>query len=179
MEHQDWNAAQGHLERAIAIYPKYALAHNNLALVYAHLNQNQKAVESFRVAAQLDEHLQSANLYLGQFYYDNKDFEQAEPYLLRAASADPRNPQILLAVANSQLKNGEFDLALASAQKVHSLPDHKRFAVTHLIAAKILTDRGENRRAQEEYRQFLREDSGSPLAARVKEALAKLQAESK
>jgi tetratricopeptide (TPR) repeat protein len=179
MQHEDWNSAETCLERAIAIYPKYALAHNNLALVYVHLNQGQKAVESFRTAAQLDEHLQPANLYLGQFYYDNKDFKQAEPYLLRAASADPRNAQILLAVANSQMKNGEPDLALANAQKVHSLPDHKKFAIAHLIAAQVLTDRGENQRALEEYRFFLREDPGSPLAARVKDALAKLETDSK
>ncbi len=179
MQHEDWNNAETLLERAIAIYPKYALAHNNLALVYVHLNQREKAVESFRTAAQLDEHLQSANLYLGQFYYDNKDFKQAEPYLLRAASADPRNAQILLAVANSQMKNGESDLALANAQKVHSLPDHKKFAIAHLIAAQVLTDRGENQPAREEYRQFLREDPGSPLAGRVKDALAKLEPESK
>jgi len=179
MEHQDWSGAQPHLEHAIAIYPKYALAHNDLALVYMHLNQNEKAVASFRSAVELDEHLQSANLYLGQFYYENKDFKQAEPYLLRASSADPRNPQILLAVANSQMKNGETEQALANAQKVHAVPDHKKFAVAHLIAAQVLTDRGENQRAREEYRQFLSEDPGSPLAARVKDALAKLGTESK
>jgi Tfp pilus assembly protein PilF len=179
MEHEDWSAAETSLEHAIAIYPKYALAHNNLALVYVHLNQGQKAVESFRTAAELDEHLQAANLYLGQYYYDNKDFKQAEPYLLRAASGDPRNPQVLLAVANTQMKNGESEQALATAQRVHALPDHKKFAIAHLIAAQVLIDRGENPRAREEYRQFLKEDPASPMAARVKDELAKLETESK
>jgi Tfp pilus assembly protein PilF len=99
--------------------------------------------------------------------------------LLRAASGDPRNPPILLAVANSQMKNGESEQALATAQKVHLLPDHKKFAIAHLIAAQALTDRGENPSAREEYRQFLKEDPGSPLAARVKDALTKLGTESK
>src|SRR5258708_2194215 len=179
MEHEDWSAAETYLEHAITIYPKYALAHNNLALVYVHLNQGQKAIESFRTAAELDEHLQPANLYLCHFYYDNKAFKHAEPYLLRASSGDPRNPQVLLAVANSQLKNGEAEQARATAQKVHALPDHKKFALAHLIAAQVLTGRGETPRAQEEYRQFLREDPGSPLAARVKDALTKLETESK
>jgi Tfp pilus assembly protein PilF len=179
MERKDWNDAEIHLERAIAIYPKYALAHNNLAVVYVHLNQGEKAVESFRTAAQLDEHLQPANLYLGQFYYDNKDFKQAEPYLLRAASADPRNPQILLALANSQMQNGEAAPALANAQKVHTLPDHKKFAIAHVIAGQILSDRRESAKAREEYRQFLQEDPDSPMAPRVKDALTKLEAASK
>ena len=138
------------------------------------LKDGEKAVASFRTAAQLDDSLQQANLYLGQFYYDNKDYKQAEPYLLHASSASPRNPQILTALANTQLKNGESEQALANAQKVHSLPDHKKFASAHLIAAQVLSDRGENRRAQEEYRQFLQEDPDSPIAGRVKDVLSKL-----
>jgi tetratricopeptide (TPR) repeat protein len=145
-----------------------------LGLVYVNLKDGEKAVASFRTAAQLDDSLQQANLYLGQFYYDNKDYKQAEPYLLRATSAEPRNPQVLTALANTQMKNGEPDQALANAQKVHSLPDHKKFAIAYLIAAQILSDRGENRRAQEEYRQFLKEDPDSALAARVKDVLSKL-----
>ena len=181
MDQKNWNDAKTHLERAIAIYPKYALAHNNLGLIYVNLNQGEKAVESFRTAAQLDEHLQQANLYLGHFYYDNKDYKRAEPYLLHAASAEPRNPQILTALANAQLQNGEPEQALANAQKVHSLPEpeHKKFAIAHLIAAQVLSDRGENQRAREEYRQFLREDPDSPMAARVKDALSKLDTASK
>jgi tetratricopeptide (TPR) repeat protein len=179
MDQKNWNDAKTHLERAIAIYPKYALAHNNLALIYVNLNQGEKAVESFRAAAQLDEHLPQANLYLGHFYYDNKDYKQAEPYLLHSATAEPRNPQILTALANAQMQNGEPEQALANAQKVHSIPDHKKFAIAHLIAAQVLNDRGEKQRAREEYGQFLREDPDSPMAARVKDALSKLDTASK
>jgi Tfp pilus assembly protein PilF len=179
MDQKNWIEAKTHLDRAIAIYPKYALAHNNLGLVYVNLKDGEKAVESFRTAAQLNETLQQANLYLGQFYCDNKDFKRAEPYLLHAADAEPRNPQILTALANAEMRNGESEQALANAQKVHSLPDHKKFAIAHLIAAQVLSDRGENRRAQEEYRRFLQEDPDSPLAGRVKDALSKLDTASK
>jgi Tfp pilus assembly protein PilF len=179
MEQKNWNEAKAHLERAIAIYPKYALAHNNMAVTYLKLGQGPSAVESFRTAIQLDEHLGQANRYLGRFYYDNKDYKQAEPYLLRAESAEPSNAQVLMALANTQLQNGEADQALATAQKVHSLPDHNKFAIAHLIAAQILSDRGDNRRVREEYRLFLREDPDSPMAPRVKEALAKLESSPK
>jgi Tfp pilus assembly protein PilF len=179
MEHKNWTEAKTHLDRAISIYPKYALAHNNLAMVYANLNQGEKAVDSFRTAAGLDEHIQQANLYLGHFYYDNKNYKQAEPYLLRAAGSEPRNPQLLLALANTQLRNGEAEQALANAQKVHSVPDHKKFALAHLIAAQILTDRGDNQRSREEFELFLREAPDSPMAPRVKDALAKIDTGSK
>ena len=72
------------------------------------------------------------------------------------------------------MQNGEPDLALASARKVHTLPDHQKFAIAHLIAAEILSSRKANREASQEYQFFLQEDPQSPLAPRVREALAKI-----
>jgi Tfp pilus assembly protein PilF len=174
MEKKNWTEAKDHLSRAISIYPKYALAHNNLGMTYLKLGQGAAAVESFQNALHFDENIGQANIYLGQFYYDNKDYKQAEPFLQRAAVGEPQNPQILLALANAQMKNGEAEPALANARKVHSLPDHQKFAIAHLVAAQILSDRGDNHKVAEEYRQFLKEDPSSPLAPRVQDALTKL-----
>ena len=174
MEQKKWTEAKPHLDRAIAIYPKYALAYNSLAIIYINVYQGEKAVESFRKAAELDEQIEQANRYLGYFYYENKNYKQAEPYLLRAIGGEPRNPQLLLALANTQMQNGEAEQALANAQKVHSLPDHKKFAMAHLIAAQVLSDRGDNQHSREEFQLFLREAPDSPMAPRVKEALAKI-----
>src|SRR5258708_569348 len=174
MEKKNWTEAKDHLSLAISIYPKYALAHNNLGMTYLKLGQGAAAVESFQNALHFDENIGQANIYLGQFYYDNKDYKQAEPFLLRAAVGEPQNPQILLALANAQMKNGEAESALANARKGHSLPDHQKFAIAHLIAAQILSDRGDNQKVVEEYRQFLKEDPSSPLAPRVQDALTKL-----
>jgi Tfp pilus assembly protein PilF len=179
MEHKNWTEAKTHLERAISIYPQYAVAHSSLGVIFANMNQGERAVESFRTAAELDDHIPQANLYLGHFYYDNKNYKQAEPYLLRAVGGEPRNPQLLLALANTEMQNGEAEQALANAEKVHSLPDHKKFAVAHLIAAQILIDRGDNQHAREEFQLFLREAPDSPMAPRVKEALAKIKSGSK
>lgn len=179
MEKKKWPEAKDHLSRAVDIYPKYALAYNNLGVTYLRLGQGPQAVEAFRNAVRFDEHIGQANLFLGQFYYDNKNYKDAEPCLQRALDAEPRNPQILLALANTQMRNGENDQALANAQKVHAQPDHKKYALAHLIAAGILSDRGETEKVAEEYRQFLKEDPGSPMAQRVKDALAKLAAANK
>ena len=176
IERKDWDAAKKSFEQAIAIYPKYAQAQNGLATSYVNLGQGEKAVETFRAAISNDEHLQMANLYLGHFYYENKNYKEAEPYLLRAESGDPQNAQILTALANCQYRNGEPDLALASARKVHSLKDHKQYAIAHLIAADILTGRNQAKDAAQEYEAFLKEDPKSPMAPKVREALAKIDA---
>jgi len=176
LEQKEWNSAKGNFDEALAQYPKYALAKNGLAMAYVNLGQGEKAVEEFKSALTLDQNIPTANLYLGQFYYDNKKYKEAEPYLTRAQVADPNSPQVLTALANCELWNGEPDQALANARKVHLLKDHNKFAVAHLIAADVLTSRNQNKEAAQEYELFLKEDPKSPLAPKAHEALAKLNA---
>ena len=147
LEQKDWSGAKGNFDEALAIYPKYALAINGLAMAYVNLGQGQKAVETFQSALELDQNVPTANLYLGQFYYDNKKYKEAEPYLTRAQTADPNSAKVLTALANCELRNGEPDQALINARKVHLLKDHDKFAVAHLIAADVLTSRNQNKEA--------------------------------
>ena len=112
LDAKNWADAKDHFERAIALYPQYASAHSGLAVAYVNLGQGEKAVATFQEALKLDEHQTAANIYLGQFYYDNRKFMEAEPYLQRATAAQPANPQLLTALANAQLKNGKLDEAL-------------------------------------------------------------------
>jgi len=175
MDKKQWEEAKDHFHKATTAFPKYAEAFNNLALVQLQLKDGKAAVEAFRNAAQLDPTLQQANLYLGQFYYENTQYKEAEPYLLRTAADQPKNAQVLTALANVQLQNGETDLALANARKVPSLPNHKQFAVSHLIVAQALTGKGKDDEIAKEYEAYLKDAPDSPLAPRVKDALAKLK----
>jgi tetratricopeptide (TPR) repeat protein len=175
MEKKHWEEAKVHFQKATAAFPKYAEAFNNLALVKIQVKDGKGAVEAFRTATQIDPTLQQANVYLGQFYYENTQYKEAEPYLLRAAADQPKSAQILTALANVQLQNGETDLALGNARKVPSLPDHKQFAISHLIVAQALTGKNQDDEIAKEYEAYLKEAPDSTLAPRVKDALAKLK----
>src|SRR5262249_53187910 len=149
MDKKHWEEAKGHFQKAIAAFPKYAEAFNSLGQVEIELKDGKEAVEAFRSATQIDPTLQRANLYLGQFYYENAQrnaqyYKDAEPYLLRASADQPKSAQLLTALANVELQNGETDLALGNARKVPSLPDHKQFAISHLIVAQALTGKGQD-----------------------------------
>jgi tetratricopeptide (TPR) repeat protein len=170
-----WEEAKDHFQKAIAAFPKYADAFNNLALAEIQLKDGKGAVESYRSATEIDPTLQQANLYLGQFYYENKKYKEAEPYLLRSAADQPNSAQTLTALANVQLQNGEDDLALTTARKVPFLPDHQKFAVSHLIVAQALTGKDQDDEIAKEYEKYLKEAPDSPLAPRVRDALAKLK----
>jgi tetratricopeptide (TPR) repeat protein len=175
MDKKHWEEAKVHFQKAIASFPKYAEAFNNLGQVEIQLKDGKNAVEAFRSATQIEPTLQQANLYLGQFYYENIQYKEAEPYLLHAAADQPKSAKLLTALANTEIQNGESDLALAHARKVPSLPDHKQFAISHLIVAQALTGKGKDDEIAKEYEEYLKEAPDSPLAPRVKDALAKLK----
>jgi Flp pilus assembly protein TadD len=175
MDKKHWEEAKDHFQKAIAAFPKYAEAFNNLGQVEIQRKDGKNAVEAFRSATQIDPTLREATMYLGQFYYENKQYKDAEPYLLRSAANQPQSAQILTALANVELQNGETDLALANARKVPSLANHKQFAISHLIVAQALTGKGKDDEIAKEYEEYLKEASDSPLAPRVKDALAKLK----
>ena len=175
MDKKHWEEAKDHFQKAIAAFPKYAEAFNNLGQVEIQRKDGKNAVEAFRSATQIDPTLQEATMYLGQFYYENKQYKDAEPYLLRSAANQPQSAQILTALANVELQNGETDLALANARKVPSLANHQQFAISHLIVAQALDGKGKDDEIAKEYEEYLKEAPDSPLAPRVKDALAKLK----
>jgi len=175
MDKKHWEEAKDHFQKAIAAFPKYAEAFNNLGQVEIQRKDGKNAVEAFRSATQIDPTLQEATMYLGQFYYENKQYKDAEPYLLRSAANQPQSAQILTALANVELQNGETDLALANARKVPSLPNHQQFAISHLIVAQALDGKGKDDEIAKECEEYLKEAPDSPLAPRVKDTLAKLK----
>ena len=176
MDKKHWDEAKDHFQKAIDAFPKYAEAFNSLGLAEIQLKDGKASVDAFRAATQIDPTLQEANLYLGQFYYENTQYKQAEPYLQRSATYQPKSAQLLTALANVELQNGETDLALANARKVPSLPNPKQFAISHLIVAQALTEKGKDDEIAKEYEEYLKEAPDSPLAPRVKDALAKMKA---
>ncbi len=175
MDKKHFEEAKVHFQKAIAAFPKYAEAFNSLALVEIQLKDPKGAVDAFRSATQIDPTLQEATKYLGQFYYENRQYKDAEPYLLRCAANEPQSAQVLTVLANTELQNGETDLALTNARKVPSLPNPKPFAISHLIVAQALDGKGKDDEIAKEYEEYLKEAPDSLLAPRVKDALAKLK----
>jgi tetratricopeptide (TPR) repeat protein len=175
MDKKHWEEAKDHFQKAITLFPKYVEALYSLGIAETQLKDGKGAVKAFRSATQIDPSLPRANLYLGLFYYDNHQYKEAEPYLLRSAADQPRSAQILTALAYVELQNGETELALTNARKVPALPDHKHYAISHLYAAQALAGRGKDDEIAKEYTEYLKEAPDSILAPRVKVALAQLR----
>jgi tetratricopeptide (TPR) repeat protein len=171
---REWKRAVELLNKAISIYPQFALAYNNLAVVYANLNDVAHEQQALEKAVALDEHFAPACQNLARLYLRQKEFSQAETLLGKALRADPNNGQNLTLMADVQYMLRNYDAAIATAQKVHALPDQHP-ATAHYIAAMAYQQQSRPQEAQAELQVFLQEEPTGPRADRVRADIAKLQ----
>ncbi len=173
MQEADWEKANEHLEKAVAIYPKYAAAYNNLGAVAMRQNDLPRAQSWFEKAIELNDSSGSAYVNLGRLYLKKRDFEGAARLMGRSLAVDPNNPEALAMLADCEVAGGHYDEAIANVRRVHAVA-HERFAVAHLIAAAAYEKQNHAKDAGAEYEQFLKEDPNSPRAASARRALERL-----
>lgn len=171
---QDWNRAKEELLKAIAIYPPYADAYNNLGVVYARLGDSAHEREVLQKAASLNDHCASAFVNLGKLDIKERNFPGAESHLQKAAALDPSNAQTLMLLANVELMNQHFDSAIAHCNKVHTLP-HDSQTLVHYIAARALEHENRPADAAVQFHTFLQEEPTGPRADAVRKELSVLE----
>ena len=91
MAHRDWKKALERLNKAIAIDPRYAVAYNNLGVLYGRMNDDAHEREALEKAISLDDHLAAAYVNLAKLCLREKNFPKAETLLEKAVSVDPNN----------------------------------------------------------------------------------------
>jgi tetratricopeptide (TPR) repeat protein len=162
------------LQKAIAIYPHYAEAYNNLGVVYGRLGDRVRNLEAWQKAVSLNDHFTPAYLNLARVAIVDRDYPQAETLLNKATAMDPTNPQILVLLANAELLIQHYDQALAVCRRAHSLGG--AHAGVHYIAARVFERENRPADALAELQIFLSEEqSGLRADAARKEVAALLQ----
>lgn len=162
---QEFPKAIESLNRAIAIYPSYAAAYNNLGAVYHRLGNRGKEREALLKAVSLDGHLAAAYLNLGRMNIADNDFEAAETMLNKASANNPTDPTTLTLLCYSQYREQHPDDAIASARRAHGLAG--QHSSVHLIAAKAFEQKRDAPGAIEELELFLKEE---PMGERADQA---------
>src|SRR5215472_4303869 len=115
----DWAKAKERLSRAIAIYPRYAAAYNNLGAVCSFMGDTGQASEALQKAADLDDHMALAYLNLGRVSFATKDFPAAEKFLSRALRLGPPDTGELMLLAYAQLADRHFEEVIATNRQAH------------------------------------------------------------
>ena len=81
---KDYQQAAEKFEKAVAEYPQYDTAYNNLGVMYAHLDQNDKAMAAFKRSVELNDKNADADRNLARMLMRQKDYPQAEELLKKA-----------------------------------------------------------------------------------------------
>lgn len=174
MDSQDWEKAIQRLKSAIALYPQYAPAYNNMAIAYGHLNDPSQEREALEKAIALNDHFGSALVNLAKLCFQDGHSARAETLLLSALLAEPSNASSMMLLAQAQLLNMHFEAAIATAHDVHSIP-HQGLAVIHFIAARAFERLNRPQDALTELQMFLTEEPKGARADQVRKEILRIK----
>lgn len=174
MQKSDDKKALEHFEKATSIYPQYSQAYNNIGVIEVKAGQTAEARQAFETAVSLNPKSASSYLNLARMSMTEQKYPEADQFISKALTAEPNRVDAVALAAQTKLMLGDSDAAYAYARKVHSMGDHKNYAVVHLICARVLQQRNEPAQALTEYKQFLEESPNSPSAPQVRDAIAHL-----
>jgi tetratricopeptide (TPR) repeat protein len=178
MAKSDWKRAIERLDRALAIYPQYAAAYNNLGVVYSRLGDRNREREALQKAITLNDHFAPAFVNLARMAISDRDFPSAEGFLDKATGMDPANSQNLILLANVELLDRHYDQAIATSRKVHFLGQGSH-ALVHYVAARAFEHQNRISDAVAEFQIFLNEEPSGERAQAVRKELAGLQSQSR
>jgi Tetratricopeptide repeat len=174
-EHNDYPKAAEQFEKAVAAYPQYDTAYNNLGVMYMQMNEPAKARAAFEHSVALNDKNADGDRNLARLLIHDGNYPRAEELLKKSLMVEPLNPASLTLLCDSEVKTGDEDGALLTARKVHQLP-HEGYSVVHVIAGQIYEDKGQPQNAAIEYETYLHESPNGPEASAVKVSLARLTA---
>jgi len=171
---QEWSKATELLRKAVAIYPQYADAYNNLGAIYRRLGDVGQAREVLQKAVAINDHLAVAYVNLGRLSFDQKDFAGVEAFIGKALTVGSPDGGELTMLAYAQVADRHLEEAIATAGTAHrsQLANH---AFAHVLAAKADEMQGKDADSEAELQKFLKEEPTGRRAEQVKNVLAKLE----
>ncbi len=169
----DTASALLHLERALAIYPVYLEALNNLGTHYHRAANYQRSIQLFRKTTELDPDFATGWLNLGGSFLASGKFRQALEAQLSALALRPDDVLANAQTAMSYYYLREYGEARKLFERVVEL-DPESAAFPHLYLAHIAREEKQGREADRYIRDFLRYHPNSPRAAYLRRTLGDL-----
>ena len=173
-----------HLEKAIAIYPKFLQAQLRLGTAYMDLQQFDKAEQALRNTLEIDPKAANALFALGEIYLRQKKDEEAEKVLLQGLQTEDRSFQ-----GHLTLSRVYFDMASKTKDEAQARPSLEKaydqvnqalklnpdMAQAHLVKGNLLLRVRRAADAQHEFEEYLRLDPKGPAAEQTRIIVEKIK----
>jgi tetratricopeptide (TPR) repeat protein len=174
----DFPKAAEAFEKAVATYPQYDSAYDNLGVAYTMLGQSGKARAAFERAVELNDKNAEADRNYARVLLSSNEYPRAIEVLNKALTVQPLDPNTLTLISMAQLRTGDVDVALQNALKVHQV-SHESHALAHYIAGRAYEVKPDYQKATVEYQTYLRESPEGPEARQVRAALSRVTTSAK
>lgn len=163
-----------HLRKAIALYPRYLMAHNDLGAELLELGRLDAAEEELRIAVNIDPAAFNPILNLGIVLVKKKQFVQARGTLDKAISLQAQAPAARLYSGLALLGTSEIDRAEKQFLAAHDLGGSE-YAVALFHLGQLYMNRGERKLARESFQRYLQEAPNAENLDQVRKLIAMLE----
>ncbi|MGH9971872.1 MAG: tetratricopeptide repeat protein [Pyrinomonadaceae bacterium] len=166
--------AIAHLRKAIAIYPGYVMARNDLGAQLLGQGKLDDAEEELRRAIELDSKAFNPHLNLGIVLVHQQKFSEAAEILKQALSLEPGSASARLYSGMALVGLDDFFGAERELKTAHDLGG-PAYAMALFQLGQIYLNRGDNKQAVRMFETYLQESPNAANAVEVKKLLAMLQ----
>jgi len=159
--------AVAHLRKALAIYPEYLKARNDLGAYLLAQGKLEEASDELRRATEMDPKSFNPHLNLGIVLTQQQKFREAADVLDRALSLDPTSAAAHLYAGVALLGSGEE----ARAERELSIAYESggsQYALAQFHLGRLYTNRGERALALKAFETYLRDQPDAANAERVR-----------
>lgn len=162
------------LKRAIAIYPEYVHAYNDLGVAYIKLDLIDDAVRALDKSISLDPKAFNPRLNLGIANVRRKDFARAEPPLRTAVTFDASAPLAHLYLGITLWKTNRENEAEDEFARALSLGG-RDIAIAHYYLGQLYADKDRIAEAVAELETYLKQKPDSDDAQQARQKIAELR----
>jgi len=171
---RQFKSAAEHLQKAVALYDKYAAAWNSLGTVELALNQPDDAHGAFEKAIAADSHYVPPYVNLADLELRQEHYEGAAQTAKQALEQDPSVEFAEFIEAAADYKLQRFDEAVKCAQNAQQLP-HQEIPQIHAVLAQIYVEKHDYPSAAAQMRAYLKEAPKGQFAEKIKTSLGQVE----
>jgi tetratricopeptide (TPR) repeat protein len=162
------------LRRAIAIYPDYLMAHNDLGAQLLEQEQFEEAAIELRAAIKIDPNAFNPALNLGIVLLRQNKYSEAIASLDKSLSIEPSSPSAHMFAGLASAKAGDTERGERELKVAYDLGGPP-FAVALFHLGQLYMKKGERELALKAFESYLSETPNAANAAQVETLIARLR----